>query len=142
MTISVYGKDSLGSNLPPGTVANRPSEIRGCLQTFSESTLENTVRSQMENNSLIKVRRRTTAVVRVADATVTVTQVEVAYWKNWFEVACQGGVLPTRIITPYGKEEIWRFSAPLAITWGQGPSQGQHAATITMKLEQLPVWRT
>lgn len=124
-----------------GQVANRPTGISGCMQTFNESQLENVVRSQSDNNTMVKVRRRATAAVRVADASVTVKQAEVALWKDWFEVSCQGGVIPTRIITPYGKEEVWRFSAPLAITWGQGPTSGQHAATITMKLEQLPAWR-
>lgn len=124
-----------------GTIANRPSGVSGCLQTFTESALENTVRSQSENNAMIKVRRRTTAAVRIADATVTVKQSEVALWKTWFETACQGGVLPTYFVMPYGGEELWRFSAPLSITWGQGAAPGQHAATITLKLEQLPAWR-
>lgn len=124
-----------------GQIANRPTGISGCLQTFNETSLENTVRSQSENNSIIKVRRRTTAIVRIADATVTVKQAEVALWKQWYEIACQGGVLPTRFIMPYGGEEIWRFSAPISITWGQGAKAGAHAATITIKLEQLPAWR-
>lgn len=124
-----------------GQVANRPSSISGCFQTFSESAMENIIRSQSENNSIIKVRRRTTAIVRLADATVTVKEADVAVWKQWYEVACQGGVLPTKFILPYGKEEIWRFSAPLSITWGQGMKKGEHVATITIKLEQLPLWR-
>jgi hypothetical protein len=124
-----------------GPVANRPTNVSGCLQTFNETQLENVVRSQSDNNAVVKVRRRTTAAVRVADASVTVKQSDVALWKNWFETACQGGVLPTYFKTPYGTEELWRFSAPLSITWGQGPMPGQHAATITMKLEQLPAWR-
>jgi hypothetical protein len=124
-----------------GQVANRPMQIDGCFQSFNESSLENTIRSQSDNNSVIKVRRRTTAIVRIADATVTVKQDEVLYWKQWYEIACQGGVLPSRFITPYGTEEIWRFAGPPTITWGQGAGFGSHAATITFKLEQLPEWR-
>jgi hypothetical protein len=125
-----------------GQVANRPTNVSGCLQTFNESQLENVVRSQSDNNTTVKVRRRATAAVRIADASVTVKQSEVALWKDWFEIACQGGVLPTYFKTPYGVEELWRFSGPLSITWGQGPKAGSHVATITMKLEQLPNWRS
>jgi hypothetical protein len=124
-----------------GQIANRPTAVNGCLQTFNESQLENVVRSQSDNNAMVKVRRRTTAAIRVADASVTVKQNEVALWKTWFEISCQGGVLPTYFKTPYGTEELWRFSAPLSITWGQGSKAGNHVATITMKLEQLPAWR-
>jgi hypothetical protein len=130
--------------LPPNPVpsaAPRPNGIDGCLQTFNESQLENVVRSQSDNNAMVKVRRRTTAAVRVADATVTVPSAEVELWKKWFDVACQGGVLPTYFRTPYGIEEAWRFSAPLSITWGQGSGVGKHFATISMKLEQMPAWR-
>ena len=98
------------------------------------------VRSQSDNNAIVKVRRRTTAAVRVADATVSVPEAEVALWKDWFDIRCQGGVLPTYFNTPYVKEECWRFSAPLTISWGQGSGPGKHFAIITMKLEQMPAW--
>lgn len=124
-----------------GQIGIRPTGVSGCLQTFNESQLENVVRSQSDNNAVVKVRRRTTAAVRVADASITVKQSEVALWKDWFNTYCLGGVLPTYFKTPYGTEELWRFSAPLSITWGQGSVPGQHVATITMKLEQMPAWR-
>lgn len=149
MTLTVQQPGAAGSPvtpppappyLVPGGVA-RPTGIDGCLQTFNETQLENVVRSQSDNNAVVKVRRRTTAAVRVADATVTVPGAEVELWKQWFDVFCQGGVLPTYFKTPYGTEEAWRFSAPLAITWGQGSGMGNHVATITMKLEQMPAWK-
>jgi len=124
-----------------GPIASRPSQITGCFQTFRESALESTVRTDTDTNTVIKVRRRTTAAVRVADATITVKQDEVPYWKTWFETNCQSGVLPTKIITPYGAEEVWRFAEPLQIEWNMGPRPGQHSAVISVKLEQLPLWR-
>lgn len=142
MTFTVQQKDGSNPYAPAtGVPIYRPAELSGCLQTFTESALENTIRSQSDNNAIIKVRRRTTAAVRIADASVTVPESEVELWKDWFYVRCQSGVLPTYFMTPYGTEEIWRFAAPLSIAWGQGQSPGNHVATITMKLEQLPAWR-
>lgn len=126
--------------LVPGAVL-RPVGIDGCLQTFNESQLENVVRSSSENNSMIKVRRRTTAAVRVADASVTVPSDQVEIWKEWFDIYCEGGVIPSYFKTPYGTEEAWRFSSPLSIAWGQGKGIGNHVATISFKLEQLPAWK-
>lgn len=142
MTLTVQQIDGNNPYAPvTGSAIYRPEGLSGCLQTFTESALENTIRSQSDNNAIIKVRRRTTASVRLADATVTVTENEVELWKEWFYIRCQSGVLPTYFVMPYGDEEIWRFAAPLSIVWGQGSSSGNHVATITMKLEQLPAWR-
>ena len=124
-----------------GQIASRPTNLSGCLQTFNESQMENSIRTSSEDGTTIKVRRRTTAFISIADATVTVKQSDVELWKYWYNVSCQGGVLPTYFKMPNGAEELWRFSAPLSINWIQGKSPGQHMAIISMKIEQLPTWK-
>ena len=123
-----------------GQLGQRPAAISGCFQTWSESSLPNLIRSQAEYSHPIKVRRRSTAAVRTADASVVVRQAEIADWQDWFEVRCQGGAIPTKIIHPNGTEQIWRFAEPPVIQWGIGVKSGQHYASITCKLEALPGW--
>jgi hypothetical protein len=108
------------------------------LQDFSETQdAEAVVRSKMDNGQTIKVRRRVTAALRNAQASVVVAGSEVALWRTWYNTNCQGGVLPTRFIMPMGNEEIWRFSTPLTIVW---QTADRSAAIISFSLEQLPYW--
>ena len=123
-----------------GPLGQRPASLPGCWKTFSETTLPNTIRSQAEYSHPIKVRRRSTAAVRTADATVVLKQDQVADFIDWFEVRCQGGAIPTKIIHPDGTEQVWRFSNPPVIQWGIGVKPGSHYASITCKLEALPGW--
>lgn len=125
---------------PVGTIAARPGALSGALQTFIETTKENSIRSQGDDNQNIKVRRRATHVVRTADATVTVPAIDVQLYKDWYEI-CQSGVLPTRFRIPpnCGAEEVWRFAAPPAYDWSvDGAAK---ACRIAFKLEQLPHWK-
>jgi hypothetical protein len=123
-----------------GTIATRPAEISGCFQSWNASSLPNTIRSQAEYSHPIKVRRRTTAAVRVADASVVIKQEEEPFWQDWFHVRCQGGAIPTKVILPDGTEEIWRFSEPPVFQWGIGIEPGKHYVSVTVKLESLPGW--
>lgn len=125
---------------PPGTIAQRPSPIDGALQTFTETTLNNSIRSQSDDNQLIKTRLRATNQTRTADATVTVRAELVSFWQDWFDDDCRGGTLPTRFRIPpsCSVEEVWRFAAPPSYDWGI--DQSAKACKISLKLEQLPNW--
>jgi hypothetical protein len=123
-----------------GTLGQRPAELDGCWQAWSEGALPATIRSQAEYSHPIKVRRRTTASVKTADASVVVKQELVAHFQDWFHVRCQGGTLPTKIIHPDGTEQIWRFSEPPVFQWGIGIEPGKHYVSVTVKLESLPGW--
>lgn len=144
MTIVVQKQGASGGGgpvLPPvGQVAARPTGLDGSLQTFTETTLPNTIRSQSEDNQTIKVRRRATNPTRTADATLVLIKAKVILFKQWYEDLCASGSLPTRFKIPPDceNEEIWRFAAPPSYDWsidGHG-----EACRISFKLEQLPHW--
>jgi hypothetical protein len=120
-----------------GTVATRPLEISGGLQTWTETTDPNALlRSAMDSAQTIKVRRRVTHPIRMGQASVTVPANLVALYRQWFEVSCQGGVLPTRFIFPPDcLEQIWRFSTPPTYDWVDAK-----ACRISFSLEKLPQW--
>lgn len=120
-----------------GIVATRPPQIAGGLQTWSESTDNSALlRSAMDDAQTIKTRRRVTAPIRQGTASVTVQSSEVQFWRQWFEQACQGGMLPTRLkFPPYCDEQIWRFSTPLTFDWVD-----PKACRISFSLEKLPQW--
>lgn len=116
-------------------VASRPASISGCFQTWSERQAPNTIRTEMENGTF-KVRRRTTGILRQAEGTMTLKGVQYSDFVDWWNVNCQQGALPTRIVTPYGAEEVWRISEPPAIEWIQ--SGERPAFRASLKLERLP----
>jgi hypothetical protein len=91
----------------------------------------------MDQGQTIKARRRVTSAVRLAQASVVVPGEEVKFWRTWYNVNCQGGVVPTRFVMPEGTEEIWRFSTPLTIVW---TTADKAAAQINFSIEQLPYW--
>lgn len=116
-------------------IGARPASISGCFQTWNETQVANTIRTEMENGT-IKVRRRTTGIFRQADVSVTLQGDQYQDFVDWWNVNCQQGAIPTYVVTPYGAEEVWRIAEPPAIEWIQA---GQKPAfRASMKLERLP----
>lgn len=144
MTIVVQKAGATGGGgpamQPVGTIAARPLVLSGALQTFVETTLDNSIRSQADDNQVIKVRRRATNMTRTADASVTLPRALVEPFREWYRDACLGGSLPTRFKIPpdCAEEEVWRFAAPLQYDWTVDANA--NACRITMKLEQMPNW--
>lgn len=144
MTIVVQKSGASGGGgpvlQPVGTIAARPGALSGALQTFIETTLPNTIRSQSDDNQTIKVRRRATNVTRTADATVTVLAAEVVLWEQWYQLNCQSGTLPTRFKIPpeCNRDEVWRFAGEPTYDWSI--DGGGKVCRIGLKLEQLPNW--
>jgi hypothetical protein len=125
---------------PVGTIATRPALLSGALQTFVETTLENTIRSQADDNQVVKVRRRATNVTRTADATMVLKADLVEVFRQWYRDICAAGSLPTRFKIPpdCGVEQVWRFAAPPQYDWSvDGHAK---ACRVSMKLEQMPNW--
>ena len=119
------------------TIAPRPTEIDGCMQTWSETYAANTIRSAMDDME-VKVRRRTTGLVRTMDTTLTLKANQYDTFIEWFRVAQQGGSIPTRIRRPQdGKEMVVRASAPPQIQWVD-----KNIFQVSMKWEQMPAWVT
>ena len=117
------------------TIIPRPTQISGGFQSFSETTTSNILRTSMENQT-IKVRRRTTGVIRSADATMTLNADVFPIFQRWFETDCQGGIHPTLFLHPHlCVEQAWRFSEPPTYQW-----LDKKAFTVSMKLERLPGW--
>lgn len=119
------------------TIAPRPASIDGCMQTWTETYQANTIRSAMDDME-VKVRRRTTGLVRTIESTLTLKAAQYDDFFEWFRVAQQGGVIPTRIKRPQdGKETVVRASAPPQIQW-----LDKNVFHISMKWEQMPAWVT
>ena len=119
------------------TIAQRPTEIDGCMQTWSETYAANTIRSAMDDME-VKVRRRTTGLVRTMDTTLTLKANQYDIFVEWFRVAQQGGSIPTRIRRPQdGKEMVVRASQPPQIQWID-----KNIFQVQMKWEQMPAWVT
>jgi hypothetical protein len=119
------------------TIAQRPTEIDGCMQTWSETYAANTIRSAMDDME-VKVRRRTTGLVRTMETTLTLKATQYDIFVEWFRVAQQGGSIPTRIRRPQdGKEMVVRASQPPQIQWID-----KNIFQVQMKWEQMPAWVT
>jgi hypothetical protein len=120
-----------------GTVAQRPAGASGALQTFSEKSDEAALlRSKSDDGQTIKVRRRVTSPIRNATASVTLRAPDVPAWRDWYDNACQNGILPTRFkLPPNCEEQIWRFSTPITYEWIDAT-----ACRLSFSLEKLPQW--
>jgi len=116
------------------SIATRPVNIDGCWAAWTEQARPDIIRTQMENNT-VKVRRRTTGNHRNAEVARTHAAEDYQGFIDWFNVACQQGILPTWIVTPYGVEEVWRFSEPPSISW-----KDPKAFEVQCKFEQLSGW--
>ena len=117
------------------TIGTRPASLDGCWASWDEKQEPNTIRTSMEAAGYVKVRRRTTGIMRVAQVKRNFEAKDYDDFVSWFNVACQGGVVPTRMKTPYGKDEVWRFSEPPSISWIE-----PKAFSVSCSIEQLPAW--
>lgn len=116
-------------------IASRPLDLAGCFQSWSEKQEPNIIRTSMESG-VVKVRRRTTGTYRKAAVSVTLNANLYKSFMDWFNINCQQGVLPTRMVTPYKKEEVWRFTSAPQIEWVDPV-----AFRATFEIEQLPQWK-
>lgn len=118
-------------------IASRPLSIDGCMSVWNETYLPNTIRSEMDDLT-VKVRRRTTGVVRNIDTQVTLKAELYDDFIKWFTVDQIGGSIPTRIKRPQdSKEIVVRMKEPPKIEWVD-----KKAFTATMVWESLPLWST
>lgn len=122
-----------------GPTGSRPTSLNGCWASFAMTHKPSTVRSETDDGSTIKVRRRTTAPIRTAEADVTIAASLYDAFKQWFANTMEGS-LPTLIQVPLEGEQLWRFSEPPTYNFIQG-ANGPAAVLVTVKLEQLPEWR-
>ena len=117
------------------TVVARPSTLDGCWASWEEEEQPSVVRSDMEAGGIVKVRRRYTGVSRKAAVSVALkAELYLDFLKWWGDTL--RGVFPTRVMTPYKKQEVWRFTAPPKISWDDA-----RVFTVSCELEQLPAWR-
>jgi hypothetical protein len=107
----------------------------GCWASWDEQQQANTIRTDMSQTGSTKVRRVSTGIARNANVSRTFKAEDYDAFMEWYNVNCQMGVVPTRIITPYQKEEVWRFTEAPKITWIE-PT----AFAVTAMFEHLPVW--
>ena len=117
------------------TIGTRPADLDGCWATWSEQQEPNVIRTQMDAPGYTKVRRRTTGISRVANVARNFDAKDYDDFMRWFNVLCQQGVIPTRIMTPYGKEEVWRITEAPQITWID-----PNVFSVKVQIEQQPAW--
>ena len=116
------------------TIATRPASIDGCWASWTEKAEPVVIRTEMEDGTM-KVRRRSTGKIRVANVSRAFEAKDYQAFQDWFTVACQQGVLPTRVVTPYGAEEVWRFTEAPEISW-----LDKKAFAVSCTMEQLAGW--
>ena len=116
------------------TIGTRPASIDGCWASWNEKAQPVVIRTEMEDGT-VKVRRRSTGKIRVAEVSRTFAATDYQAFQDWFTVACAQGVYATRVMTPYGKEEVWRFSEAPQISWID-----PKAFTVSCSIEQLAGW--
>lgn len=119
----------------PVTYAERPPALDGCWQTWADQDQPQTIRTQTESGD-VKVRRRTTGLARLAEASVTLPASLYADFVDWFRIDCQAGILPTNIVEPSGVESVWRFVEPPQIEWID-----PNAFRAGVTLEKRPGWQ-
>lgn len=112
----------------------RPPTIHGCMQSWQEKAAPQMLRTNMADHTP-KVRRRFTGIYRLADVTMVLRASLYEDFQTWFYVNCQGGVQPTNIVEPTGKEAVWRITEPPGIAWDI------NLFTATMRIERLPGWQ-
>jgi hypothetical protein len=116
------------------TIGRRTGGMDGCWSSWSEQEQPMVIRTQMEDGT-IKVRRRNTGKHRVATVTRTFKAEHYVNFQLWFDVACAQGIYATRMMTPYGTEEVWRFSSAPQIQWADSK-----AFSVSCEIEQLAGW--
>jgi len=117
-------------------IAPRPVSIDSCMETWSETYLPNTIRTEMDDME-VKVRRRSTGMVKKIDTTVKLKSSVYDDFVRWFEVNQQGGVVPTRIKRPQdGLEIVVRVKEPPQISWLQ-----KDVFEAKMSWETMPAWK-
>lgn len=113
----------------------RPLSLDGCVATWTEKQLPNIIRTSMENLT-VKVRRRTTGIMKQISCTVNLKAEVYKDFMEWFNIDCQSGVLPTRIKHPMdGTEIVVRFREAPQIEW-----LDKKVFKVSMELEQMPGW--
>ena len=115
-------------------IATRTVNMDGCWASWDEKAETNVIRTTMDDGT-IKVRRRGTGKIRTATVSRNFNSKDYDSFQLWFNVACKQGVIPTRMMTPYGKDEVWRFAEPPAINWIE-----PGAFSVACTIEQLPGW--
>lgn len=117
-------------------VVPRPESLDGCMSVWTEKTAEMTVRSVMDNPSVVKVRRRFTKPINIISCQVNLKSEHYDALLQWYGIDCQGGANATYFKRPRdGAEVVARFSEPPVIDWIQSD-----VFSASFKLEQLPEW--
>jgi len=117
-------------------VAPRPISIDGCQASWSEKYVANTIRTEMDDME-VKVRRRSTGMVRTINKSVKLKASVYDDFVKWFEVNQQGGVVPTSIKRPQdSKEIIVRVKEPPQISWVE-----KDVFEAQMVWETMPAWK-
>lgn len=116
-------------------VAPRPASIDGCMSTWRESYVPNSIRTEMDDLE-VKVRRRTTGMIRHIETTVILKADVYDDFVQWFKVNQQGGTVPTRIKRPQdSKEIVVRVKEPPQINWIEA-----RIFEATISWETSPSW--
>ena len=118
------------------SIGTRPASLDGCWASWTERANPSVIRTEMSDGT-VKVRRRNTGKHRVATVARNFDAQDYQALQDWFTVACQQGVIPTRMTTPYGADEVWRFTQAPEISW-----LDPKAFTVSCNIEQLAGWES
>ena len=97
-------------------IGTRPGQLDGCWQTWDEQDVDVVARTEMESGAL-HTRRRFTGRSRIVRASVKLPASLYSTFMDWFHVNQQQGAAATYVMTPYGAEELFQWTAPPQIAW-------------------------
>ena len=119
-------------------IGRRPLALDGCMQTWTETYEQQTIRTNMESSGYVKVRRRVTGKTTKIESSVSLLSKHYDDIQKWYFEDSQAGVIPTWIKRPHdGKEIVARFSEPPSIDFID-----KKVFRASFKFEQLPAWVT
>lgn len=117
------------------TIIERPSEFQDLRpSSWKETSIPNVIRTSMEDQT-VKVRRRSTGIIRRAVATYIIDADQRPIWEDWFFTDCMSGVYPTRLIQGDDTVGVWRFVGNPTFEYNEFD-----VFIISVELEQLPGW--
>jgi len=109
-------------------IGERPAQLSGCWSSWQEQDVDTVLRTDMDSGA-VHTRRRFTGVSRLVTASVTLKAALYQDFMDWYRITQRQGAIATRVVTPYGAEEVFQWAGPPNISW---PDTKAFTASVSM----------